>query len=91
MMTTKVVICLAGCLNRRPTERKLRIETQRRSQPRSRKMITQEVKVQECTTEGKCIAGPCLTRTLAKKTDRIHPIKVKEAVSSVDKSTIEDL
>ena len=51
----------------------------------------QDVKVQECTMEGKCVAGPVLTRAQAKKTDKIHPWKVKEAMSSVDKSTIEDL
>ena len=52
---------------------------------------TQDIKVQEGTTEGKCVAGPVLTRAQAKKSDKIHPIKVKEAVSSVDKTTIEDL
>ena len=52
---------------------------------------TQDVKVQEGTTEGKCVAGPCLTRDQIKKTDKIHPLKVKEAMSSVGKSTIEDL
>ena len=30
-------------------------------------------------------------RAQAKKSDKIHPLKVKEAISSVDKSTIEDL
>ena len=43
------------------------------------------------TTEGKCVAGPVLTRAQAKKSDKIHPLKVKEAMSSVDKTTIEDL
>ena len=52
---------------------------------------TQYVKVQEGTTEGKCAAGPVLTRAQAKKSDKIYPLKVKEAMSSVDKSTIEDL
>ena len=41
--------------------------------------------------EGMCIAGPVLMRAQAKKSDKIHPLKVKEAISSVDKSTIEDL
>ena len=44
-MTTKVVICLVGCSKRSPTEKKLRIETQRRSQPRSRRMITMLLKI----------------------------------------------
>ena len=39
-MANKVGICLVGCSMRSPTERKLRIETQRRSQPYSRRMIT---------------------------------------------------
>ena len=30
-------------------------------------------------------------RAQAKKTDKIHPLKVKEVTSSVDKTTIEDL
>ena len=51
----------------------------------------QDVRVQEDITEGKCVAGPCLTRAQVKKTDKIHPIKVKEAMSSVDKSTKEEL
>ena len=41
--------------------------------------------------EEKCVTGPVLTRVQAKKSDKIHPLKVKEAMSSVDKSTIEDL
>ena len=52
---------------------------------------TEDIKVQEGTTEGKCVAGPVLTRAQAKKRDKIHPLKVKEAMSSVDKTTIEDL
>ena len=50
---------------------------------------TEDIKVQEGTTEGKCVAGPVLTRAQAKKSDKIHPFKVKEAISSVDKTTIE--
>ena len=49
------------------------------------------IEVQEDTTEGKCVAGPVLTRAQAKKSDKIHPLKVKEAMSSVDKTIIEDL
>ena len=53
---------------------------------------TQDVKVQESTTDGKCVAGPCLTGAQAKKTDKIHPLKLKETMSGVDKTTmIEDL
>ena len=37
---------------------------------------TQYVKVQEGTTEGKSVAGPCLTRDQVKKIDKIHPLKV---------------
>ena len=36
---TKVVICLVGCSKWSPTEGKQKIETQRRSQPRSKKML----------------------------------------------------
>ena len=39
-MATKVVICIVGRSMSSPTKEKLRIEIQRRSQPRSRKMIT---------------------------------------------------
>ena len=52
---------------------------------------TQDVKVQEGTTVGKCVAGPVMTRAQAKKSNKMHPLKVEEAMSSVDKSTIEDL
>ena len=37
-----------------------------------------------------CVTGPVMTRAKA-KTDKVHPLKVKEAMSSVDKSTIENL
>ena len=48
--------------------------------------------VQEGTMERKCVAGPVLMRAQAKKSDKIHPLKVKEAnMLHVDKSTIEDL
>ena len=49
------------------------------------------VKVKVCATEEKCFAGPVVTRAQAKKSDKVHPLKVKEAMSSVDKSTIENL
>ena len=41
--------------------------------------------------EEEYIAGPVVTRAQAKKCDKFHPLKVKEAMSSVDKSTIENL
>ena len=46
---------------------------------------TEDIKVLEETTERKCVAGPVLTRAQAKKSDKNHPLKVKEAMSSVDK------
>ena len=51
------------------------------------KRATHDVKVQE----GNCVAGPCLTSAQAEKTDKIHPLKFKEAMSGVDRSTTEDL
>ena len=42
---------------------------------------TQDVKVQESTTEGKCVAGTVF--------EEDPPIKVKEAMSSVYRSTID--
>ena len=48
---------------------------------------TEDIKVQEDTTEGKCVAGLLLTRAQAKKkSDKIH-----QAMSSVDKTSMEDL
>ena len=49
------------------------------------------VKVKEGATEEKCVAGPVVTRAQAKKSDKVYPLKVKEAMSRVDKSTIENL
>ena len=49
------------------------------------------MKVKEGATEEKCVARPVVTRAQAKKSDKVHLLKVKEAMSSVDKSTIEDL
>ena len=46
--------------------------------PTEEKQRTQDVTVQKGTTEGKCVAGPVFS-------------KVKEAMSNVDKSIIEDL
>ena len=93
IMTTKLVICLVGCSKGSPTEEKLRIETQRRSQPRSRRMITvlhKMSKSKKAFSEGKCVARLVLMRAQV-KSDKVHPLKVKEAISSFDKSTIENL
>ena len=49
------------------------------------------MKVKEGATEEKCVAGPVVTRAQAKRSDKVHPLNVKEAMSSVDKSTIENL
>ena len=51
----------------------------------------QNTKVKEGATEEECVAGPVVMRAKAKKSDKAHPLKFKEAMSSVDKSTIEDL
>ena len=53
--------------------------------------VRRNVKVKEGATEEKCVAGPVVTRAQAKKSDKVHTLKVKEAMSSVDKSTIENL
>ena len=37
---------------------------------------------QKGTREGKCVAAPVLKRAQTKKSDKIHPLKVKEAMSS---------
>ena len=50
-----------------------------------------KVKDKKGATEEDCVAGPVVTRAQAKKSDKVHPLKFKEAVSSVDKSTIENL
>ena len=49
------------------------------------------LKVKEGATEEKCVARPVVTRAQAKKSDKVHPLKVKDAMSSVDKSTFENL
>ena len=48
-------------------------------------------KVKEGSTEAECVAGPVVTRAQAEKSDKVHPLNVKEAMSCVDKSTIENL
>ena len=49
------------------------------------------MKVKEVATEEECVAGPVVTRAQANNNDKVHPLKAKEAMSSVDKSTIENL
>ena len=49
------------------------------------------IKVKEGATERECVAGPVVTRAQAKKSDKVHPLKVKEAMPRVDKLTIENL
>ena len=51
------------------------------------------MKVKKGATEEDCVAGPAVTTAQAKKSDKVHPVKVKEAtcMSSVDKPTIENL
>ena len=54
-------------------------------------MLPKMSKSKRAPRNEKYVAGPVLTRAQAKKSDKIHPLKVKEAMSSVDKSTIKDL
>ena len=69
-MTTKVVICLVGCSKREVNRAQLK------------KNDNHATQVQENITEGKCAAGQVLSRVQVKKSDKIHPFKVKEAISS---------
>ena len=90
MMTTKGVIFLVGCSKRSPTEGETKTRNSKKKPAQTQKndnRATQDAKVQE----GICVAGPFLTRAQAKKTDKIRPLKVKEAMSSIDKTAIEDL
>ena len=88
--------CKKMCVS--STEKSNREETKNRDSkkkpPQLKKMLhsaTQDVKVQESATEGKCDAGQVFRSAQAKKSDKIHPLKVKEAMSSVNMSTIADL
>ena len=54
-------------------------------------MIRQDVNVKEGATKEECVAGPVLMMAQATKSDKIWPSKVKGAMSSDNKSTIEDL
>ena len=93
-MTTKMVICLVGCSKRSPTEEKTKKGDSKKKPAQLKKndnYAKQDVRVQEGAREEKCVAGPVLTRAQVKKSDKIHPLKVKEAMSSVDQATIEGL
>ena len=50
-----------------------------------------DMKVKGGATEEECVARPVVTEVRLKKSDEIHPLKVTGAMSSVDKSTIDDL
>ena len=91
-MTTKVVICLVGCTGVQQSGTKTRYSKKKPAQ--TEKMITvlhKMSKFKRAPWKERVFAGPCLTRAQVKKSDKIQPLKVKEAMLSVDKSTIEDL
>ena len=58
------VICLVGCSKRSPTEEtKKRDSKKNPAQPKKNDVCArQDVKVQEGSTEEKCVAGPVLMR-----------------------------
>ena len=57
----------------------------------SLQMFKEELQdVQEDTTEVRCVAGPVLTRAQAKKSDKIHQLKLKK-LCQVSTRLIEDL
>ena len=49
------------------------------------------MKVKDGATEKECVAGPAVTRAQPKKSVKLHLLKVKESMSSVDKLIIENL
>ena len=49
------------------------------------------MEVKKGATREDCVAGIVVMRAQAKKSDNLDLLKVKEAMSSVDKSTIENL
>ena len=94
---TRVVIYLLGCL-RDPIRRLRRVIRKERdsrmkpAQPKGNDVCARRnVKVNKGATEEECVSGPVVTKAQAKKSDKVHPLKVKEAMSSVDKLTIENL
>ena len=83
-MTTKVVICLVGCTGVQQSGNKTRYSKKKPAQTeKNDNHATQDVKVQEGTMKERVFAGPCLTRAQVKKSDKIQPLKVKEAMLSV--------
>ena len=48
-------------------------------------------KMSKKAPQNESVAGSVLKRAQVKKSDKIHPLKVKEAMSGVNKTTIEDL
>ena len=93
-MITRVVIYLLGCLTRRRQKSALKKRDSKKNpaQPKENDDHARPtVKVKEGATEEEIVAGPVVTRAKAKKSDKVHQLKVKEAMSSVYKSTIENL
>ena len=43
--------------------------------------VRRNVEVKEGATEEECVARPVVTQAQAKKSDKVHPLKVKEAMS----------
>ena len=65
---------------------------QRISQASSRRILTLLHKMSKRVPQGECVLlDQFIKQPQAKESDKIHQLKVKEAMSSVDKSTIEDL
>ena len=87
------MIYLLGCL--RCLTRRLRRVLHRKRDSKKKPAQPKESDVhdrhnmKEGATEEKYVARPVVTRAQAKKSDKVHLLKVKEAMSSVDKSTIE--
>ena len=83
-MMTRVVIYLLGCLTRRRQKKP--------AQPKENDDHARpNVKVKEGAAEEEFVAGPVVTRAQAKKGDKVHQLKVTEAMSSVYKTTFENL
>ena len=97
-MATRVVICLFRSSRKSLTKSILRSalkkgdSRKKQAQPKETdNIVRRDVKVNGGATKEECVAGPIMTRAQAKKGDKKHSLKVKESMSSVDKSAIEDL
>ena len=95
-MTRWVVICLDVLIGL--TERKLKTakkkEDSKNKQAKPRRMISmldRMLKSKRALLERRVLHGPAMMRAKMKKYNKIHSIKVKEAMSRAKKSTIEDL